>query len=272
MTIATESVAKAEPTATLDPKLYELNTVLMNTTFMISGPSTKETGKTSAGTGFIVGKPAKDKDFSYFVLVTAAHVFEDISGDIAYINPREKQADESFKEGSYPIAIRRESQNLYVKHKELDVAALFVNLPDYYKKDIVIGDALLATEDSLAKFEVHPGDELLCLGYPLGLKGPFGFPILRSGKIASYPLLPASINKVWAFDFSVFSGNSGGPVYLVDRSRVYGGEMHFGETVQFVLGLVTQKLAVGHQELQLGVVIPAPFILETINLLPEAPK
>jgi hypothetical protein len=45
---------------------------------------------------------------------------------------------------------------------------------------------LLANDDLIEKFEIHPGDELLCLGFPLFVSSDSGFPILRSGKIASF--------------------------------------------------------------------------------------
>jgi hypothetical protein len=79
----------------------EVNTVLMETTFLITGPSKASPGKISTGTGFLVGKPSTDGTASYFVLVTAAHVFDDIDGDIATINPRVKQLD-----GSYLVDLR----------------------------------------------------------------------------------------------------------------------------------------------------------------------
>jgi hypothetical protein len=248
----------------------------METTFQISGSSKHVQGATTSGTGFIVGKPAnKQGDLSYFVLVTAAHVLEEISGDFAAINVREKQPDGSYKVTLRPLQIRDQGKDIYVKHPSVDVVAIYTGLPNSYSGITQIGDALLATDDDLTKFNVHPGDELFCLGYPLGAGGPYGFPILRSGKIASYPLVPAKNHKNWLFDFRVFQGNSGGPVYLIDRNRMYDGSVHIGETLQIVVGLVTQQMSAdlgsGARELQIGVVIPALFIKETMDMLPDVP-
>jgi hypothetical protein len=149
----------------------------------------------------------------------------------------------------------------------------------------------LADDAMMEKYEIHPGDELLCLGFPRGAEANvFGFPILRSGRIASYPLTPAKDIKSFLYDFEVFEGNSGGPVYFVDRNRVYGGTSHLGETNQFMAGIVTeQKYAVSHsikpietkpesiryeveerrERLSLAVVVPAYFIQETLRLLGE---
>lgn len=162
----------------------------------------------------------------------------------------------------------------------MDVAVIYIRIPD----DIVLPllpTGLLADDDMLSKFQIHPGDELECLGYPLGLaSNDVGFPILRSGKIASYPLLPTSTTKSFLFDFRVFKGNSGGPVYFVANSRSYGGMIHLDETVHFILGLVSEEkivpqvtIGVYEQEvrqLQLGlaVVIHSSLIKQTIDMLP----
>jgi hypothetical protein len=269
-TLSTDAASAAAP-----PPFPDLNTILMETTFKILGPSARQLGATAVGTGFIVGKPTKEGGQSYFVLVTAAHVLEDIGGDFATINVREKQSDGSYTSVDRPFQIRDQGKNIYVRHPDVDVASIYVALPHYYKGKVQIGDGLLVSEEEILKFEIHPGDELLCLGYPLGASGPYGFPILRSGKIASFPLAPVKIHKHWLFDFRVFGGNSGGPVYMVDRGRQYEGTIHLDQTVQMVLGLVTQQMSAdpgtGPRELQLGVVIPSQFIKETMDMLPDVP-
>ncbi|QND74705.1 S1 family peptidase [Tardiphaga robiniae] len=267
------ATAEAAPVAT---QIFELNTILMETTFQVVGPSSKEKGKSSTGTGFVVGKPDKAGAFSYFVLVTAAHVFDDIEGDVATITTREKQTDGSYVVKPKSLFIRDSGKPIFVRHPSLDVAAIYVALPASYGAMKQIGDTLLASEADVSKYEIHAGDELFCLGYPLGASGPYGFPVLRSGKIASFPLTPVKLHPSWIFDFRVFPGNSGGPVYLIDRSRMYNNIINLGETLQMVVGLVTQQLFANDgtsspRDLQLGVVIPAEFIRETMNLLPADP-
>ena len=159
---------------------------------------------------------------------------------------------------------------LYVKHEDADVVALYVSMPDDLNVPILPID-LLASDDLLQKFEIHPGDELLCLGLPLFISSDSGFPILRSRKIKSYPVFPTRTNKRILFDFRVFDGNNGGPVYFIDHGRTYGKVAHLGETEQLVVGLVTSQLGskiYNNQLLELAVVVPSAYIRETIDLLP----
>lgn len=250
---------------------FEINTQLMEATFEIVGPSAKQQGATSGGTVFLMGKPLSDNSASY-VLITATHVLEEIAGDTAKIFFRWRNDDGSYGQRDYEFAIRENGKALYVKHKDVDVAAMYMRMPIEFQKVKLLSIDLIGTDEWLKKFEVHPGDELICLGYPLFAAGQHGYPILRSGKIASYPLVPAKDQKNWLFDFRIFPGNSGGPVYFADRNRLYGGATHVGETIQFLAGLITQQVnstIFKDKDLSLGVVIPAVFIRETLDLLPK---
>lgn len=254
----------------------EINTILMRSTF-------KLTGENLTGTAFILGKPTKeDKDRAYFVLVTAAHVLEKMKGDKAILILRKRLGD-FFAKIPHPIQIRRGTTPLWIQHPTVDVAVMYVSLPpDIDIQLIPVG--LLATDDILKQFEIHPGDRLSCLGFPLTAEAnDAGFPILRSGQIASFPLVPIKSVKTFLFDFNVFEGNSGGPVYFVESNRNYAGGTHIGK-IQFLMGLVSEQKFVEEQveslrqsrkeryQLGLAVVIPAPFIKETIDKLPDTPQ
>lgn len=255
----------------------ELNTTLMNSTFLIRGP--KRGGKPDEmafATAFLIGSQIPgNTSRAYVVLVTAAHLFEDMAGEQAILTLRFKQPSGSYTIRDQPIRIRRGVQNLYARHPDADVAALYIAVPTDATISLLT-TSFFADEDTFKKYELHPGDEMLCLGYPLGVTGPFGFPILRSGKIGSFPLVPFKETKGFYLDFRVFFGNSGGPVYFIDRSRVYGNTLHIGESIQFIAGLVSAQIGsrvYRDEPISLAQVIPAPFIIETINLLPpESPN
>lgn len=247
---------------------FEINTTLMHCTYQIFGPS-DEPNELTAGTVFVMGVPEVNQPGTgQSVLVTASHVLEEIKGEEATMYLREKMPDGKYVRRTHTLQIRRGHAPLWVRHPEVDVALMNVDLPDFVSKQAeeipFLSTNLLADDAVMEELEIHPGDELLSLGYPLGLgANDAGFPILRRGTIASYPLIPASETKSFLFDFEVFPGNSGGPVYFVDQDRIYGGALHFGQTVFFVAGVIIEQ----HEQLRLAIVAPAQFIKETLLLL-----
>lgn len=248
---------------------FEINTTLMHYTYRIEG-ATGEPNAVRCATVFLMGIPDANRPgkTGQAVLVTVAHVLEEISGETATIRLRERMSDGKFKQVPHILQIRKGKESLWVRHPTMDVAIMKIGLPDFVfqqaKEIPLLSTELLADDEMMERYEIHPGDELLCLGYPLGFSAnDSGFPILRSGKIASYPLTPAKVVKSFLFDFEVFGGNSGGPVYFVDTERRYSGTTHLGETVQFVAGLVSKQ----HEKLRVGIVVPAHFIRETLALL-----
>lgn len=252
----------------------ELNTELMQSTFLIEG-KTAVKGQLTQGTVFILGRPVKGQPRQAdYILVTAAHVLDAIVGDKAVLYLRTKNQDGTFSKVAYPLDIRNNNAPLWVHHpdKNIDVACMPVALPLETKIPLISTD-VLATDKVLEEYEIHPGDELLCLGYPLGAQANnAGFPILRSGKIASYPITPSKTVKSFLYDFPIYPGNSGGPVYFTASGRIYGGVYHIDQQIHFIAGLVSQLgLATNHNNdsLQLAIVVPAEFIAETINLIPE---
>jgi hypothetical protein len=79
--------------------------------------------------------------------------------------------------------------------------------------------------------------------------------------------------KSLLFDFHVFEGNSGGPVYFSYPTRWFDGNLHAGP-IQGIVGLVTQQEYSAlpnyrNEPLGIGVVVPSSFIRETIDLLPD---
>ena len=231
------------------------------------------------GTCFIIGKPDKNNiKVGKYVLVTADHVLTEMKGDKATVYLRNR-VNNFFKKIKWEIQIRNNGKAMWTKHPDADIAVLYFFKP----KDLeipVVPISFLADDDTLGKYEVHPGDTLFALGYPMGQESnDAGFPILRSGIIASYPILPTKSTKTFLFDFEVHRGNSGGPAFLISDSRVYGGGTHTGR-IQFLIGLLSQQrkldftirspIEMKRQEypLKIGVVVHSSFIKEAIDLLP----
>lgn len=254
---------------------FESNVTFMRSTFRLEGQG-------SQGTAFLVGRPhPKVPTKLRYVLVTAAHVLEGMKGDKATLVLRREVPPATWETLPTPLTIRDQGQNLWTKHPQADVGVIYVGVPKNATRGVIPLD-MLADDSLLSEYEIHPGDDLTCLGYPLGAGNSQGdFPILRSGKIASYPLLPSKEMKTFLLDFPVFPGNSGGPVYISHSGpRIMGSAIVTGRPFHFVMGLVsqqrmfTQKIEelYGKREqsypLGLAEIVHASIIREAIELLP----
>ena len=260
----------------VETSTHELSTVMMQSTFRFQCAT--PTGQ-STGTVFILGRPIQGTNTSRYVLVTAAHVLSDCIGDSSVLFARQKDSQGRWTERPMPFPIRMNGKQGWVKNSTADVAALYISLPEGTVPLLVSTD-LLADDAALTKFEVHPGDDLNVLGYPLGFEGPGGFPVLRSGRIASYPLVPSKDNLYFLMDFRVFQGNSGGPVFMISYNRYYAGATNIG-AVQLLMGLVSEEVSATEElrglyesrsqryPLGLAKIVPASIIKDTVNQLPE---
>ena len=248
-----------------------LSVLLMESTFLLYGPSAKEPTKSGYGTVFFLGKPNEQKPKSYYlVMVTANHVLRDIKGDEATLMVRRQKTDGRFEPVKHSIKIRSRGRNLYKSHPKADVAAMYMRLPKDSTRRIV-PEGFLADDEKVARFEIVPGEQLMCLWFPRAFRSSGGYPILRSGRLASYPLGPASQVGRWLFDFTVFPGNSGWPVFLSGDIRHVGGKAQVGTNL--IVGLVTVEhsaIETG-EKLMLAGIVPAQFIKETLAMLPNSP-
>ena len=220
------------------------------------------------GTGFLVSDPTADGK-PRTVLVTANHVLNRMTGLEAHIGYR-VQTKDGWRYDPRPIVIRTYKSELWTHNPSRDVAAIVVKAPAEFAKSAIPLD-WLAGGDTFAKYDIGPGDEMMVLGYPQGLSADSaGFPILRSGRVASPIDAPSNASPTFLLDFRVFPGNSGGPVFIsqVDRHRPGSEE---AENVQFVAGMLTQQVELNDERLEIGIVTDAAFIRDTIALL-DKPK
>jgi hypothetical protein len=221
-------------------------------------------GTRTVATGFLVSDPTPG-GAPRVVLITADHVFEHMPGDQATIGYRVQDADGSWRYAPRKLTIRKDGKALWAHHGARDVAAIVITAPPAFAK-AAIPLNWLATDDSFDRYQLGPGDEMMILGFPQGLSSnSAGFPILRAGRVASYPLGPSSAFPTFLLDFQVFPGNSGGPVYIPNARRGTG-EL----ATPCVAGILTQEVQQGKESLGIGIVTQARFIRETVSLL-DAP-
>lgn len=244
---------------------WDLSADLMKATVQIEQPL--GAGTRTVGTGFLISAPTIDGT-PRVVLVTASHVLDKMPGAQARIGYRNLTPDGVWRYAPQPLKIRNQDAPVWTRHPARDVAVMEITAPAEFAK-AAIPLAWLATDQTFDENAVGPGDELLALGFPRGLAAnPAGFPILRAGRVASYPLVPAANNPTFLLDFAVFSGNSGGPVYMAQSARRRpGADPVHG--AQFIAGLLTQQVELGGERLQIGIVTHARFIREAIALLDD---
>jgi hypothetical protein len=244
---------------------WDLSADLMKATVQLEQPL--GAGTRTVGTGFLISAPTTDGT-PRVVLVTASHVLEKMPGAQARIGYRNLTADGVWRYDPQPLRIRNQDDPVWTRHPARDVAVMEITAPAEFAK-AAIPLAWLATDQTFDDNAVGPGDELLALGFPRGLAAnPAGFPILRAGRVASYPLVPAANNPTFLLDFAVFSGNSGGPVYMAQSARRRPGADPV-QGAQFIAGLLTQQVELGGERLQIGIVTHARFIREAIALLDD---
>lgn len=230
-------------------------------------------GTRTVGTGFLVSETAPDGS-PRTVLITANHVFAGMPGAKAKIGYRIENADGSWSYAPQELRIRDQAgHELWTHHPNRDVAAISVKAPPEFAK-AAIPVTYLATDETFQKYQVGAGDEMMALGFPRGLAAnQAGFPILRSGRVASYPIAPAKIFPTFLLDFSVFPGNSGGPVFMSDQAHRRPGAPGTSDDVEFIAGLLTQQVELNNERLEIGIVVQARYIRETLALMddPAAP-
>ena len=250
----------------------------------------------TVGTGFLVSAPTPDGR-PRVVLVTAGHLFERMPkpeikvgwrlgsavGDWRYAPgplvirtpaPQPRDAAAAATPAASP-AIITEGRPLWVRHPTQDIAAISIQAPAEFAR-AAIPLSWLADDGTFARYDVKPGDEMMALGFPRGLSSNrAGFPILRWGRVASYPLSPVSSFPTFLMDFRVFDGNSGGPVFMMNRDAAPGGAAapKAQERAQggFVAGMLTKQVESRGDRLEIGVVVHARHVREAIALLDRPP-
>ncbi|WP_296814935.1 serine protease [Brevundimonas sp.] len=237
---------------------WDLTVQLINATVQIEH---SVGGERRTATGFLVDAPRPDGT-PRVVLVTAAHVVEPAEGGQVRLGWRDETGDGGWRFNPLPAPLTAvDGRPYWTRHPERDVAVLEVSAPPEFAR-AAIPLAWLGDDASMGEEGIGPGDELMALGFPRGLSANrAGFPILRSGRVASWPLWPVSAFPTFLIDVAMYPGNSGGPVFTLGGAR--------GWTHPVILGLVTQQVELNSERLGIGVVTHAVFVRQTIALMDQ---
>jgi hypothetical protein len=219
----------------------------------------------SSGTGWFVAVPGADGP--RHVLVTANHVFESMKTPECKIVYRAAGKTGVLARREETLAIRDGDKPRWVRHPELDVAAIPVTIPPGVDAAPFAYDRI-ADETWAAKKTVRTGMDVFVPCFPVRVESnPTGWPLLRKGSIASHPLTPAAAAKTMFLDYAHFEGDSGAPVV----AHVKGEPLVVG----LVFALIRHTNTVtspfeerkSHFPLDLAIAVQSPFVRETIDRL-----
>ena len=226
----------------------------------------------STATGFVVSRSTDSQDVAVKILVTSAHVFEKAVGNQCKLVLRKPKQDGSYLRQELPVTIRSDHQPKWVRHPKVDVAALA--LTDIGDTEIpAIAYADLIGKAPIDKGIYSSGDSVWAFCFPAQLEAnSAGFPILRRGSIASFPIQPIEKHRTFLVDMSSFGGDSGAPVIVQNRSakdKVQPQFMVMGlvmgqqrETTKSVTPIEERTV---HRSLGLAIAVHSEFIRQTVD-------
>lgn len=223
--------------------------------------------KTSA-TCFVVERDVKPQSL---VLVTAAHFFEQATGDECWVMLRTRQPDDSYVRHEHRLVFREESKPRWKKHPDQDLAVLAIELPDGVECT-PIRFQQIASEADLKSRRIRVAQETWIPGFPAQLEAnPAGWPVLRRGSIATHPLVPLAAAKTMIVHVSSFGGDSGSPVFVFPTTERNTSPLVAG----VLLGMhrQTDKSSSAFEErtihtpLDLAIVVQGPLVREAVELL-----
>jgi V8-like Glu-specific endopeptidase len=176
------------------------------------------------GTGFLISKPMGEKQ--KILLFSNKHVFwgkkdkdkKDIEKTIR-LTLHKLDEDGSYKLGgvhAFMGKIKRSPENGYYEHPDESVDVACVNISHLNNQGIKLNLHYLIIEDfcRFKREELFAGMKILFVGYPSGFYDKANFlPVMRSGTIASIPVVDFDGKPNILLDAQVFPGSSGSPVF-----------------------------------------------------------
>jgi len=210
-------------------------------------------------TGFAIGqRDAKTPGGVALVVVTSVHVLETIGRGPFVVGARVTDAAGEPRLALIRLQPPRGHERFYVRHPVHDLAAFELPIPaearSVVKVPLFLDDKSFAARGD----PLRAGADVSFLGFPDVMPGTSdAFPILRSGKVASYPVGPSNTQGYFLIDADVYPGDSGAPVFRTGR----GGRPVLAGVILRRVG--RDRRAFSH----LAIAVEASAIRETLDLL-----
>lgn len=222
---------------------------------------------TSATCLLLTADPPPGAGKAPVVLVTAGHFMEGTPEADCQLIARVRAPDGSFVRSEVPLPVRDGDTPRWKKHADVDIAALRVELPDGLALR-PLRLAQLATPKDVEDERVRVGQDVLIPCYPAKLEAnEAGWPILRKGMIATYPLAPVASARTFLVDVSTFGGDSGAPVAVAGQADVLVAGIVVGMQRQTDRSSLPFEEKTVHMPLGLAIVVQAAFVRETVDAL-----
>lgn len=218
-----------------------------------------------AATAFVIKRrPAAGWERRAPVLLTSSHVL-DTSGDAPLMLVLRAQDSDG---ASQPVLLVLVPPSLpakmfHVRHPRHDIAAFPLHLPPELAAFADLESCLTENKLGQTRQKLRSGMEVAFLGYPDVLPGTAGaFPVLRSGRVASYPVGNAQAGGAYLINADVYPGDSGAPVILAGR--------HGPPTL---VGMIIRRVGPEARSFShLAIAVDADVIRETLQLLAAREK
>ena len=199
-------------------------------------------------------------------LVTAAHLFEKSTKPECQMILRGRDSSGVVGRREIVVAVRKDGQPLWKKHANEDVAALRVKIPSEIEMNPVRFDRIMKASSS-GDSEVKLGQTVWLPGYPAQLEAnAAGWPVLRQGMIASYPLSPVATIRTMLVDIRSFGGDSGAPIFTLIKGTPHLAGMIVGMHRQTDHTTSAFEDRTVHTPLGLAIALQGNVVAQTIAL------
>ncbi|MBE7494902.1 MAG: trypsin-like peptidase domain-containing protein [Verrucomicrobiaceae bacterium] len=216
-------------------------------------------------TGFVINRRNADTPGGKEAVVfTSSHVLDTLgNGPLLVVLRTKEEGGAAAPLFLVLIPPKKPAKSFYVSHPDHDIAAFTVRLPaelaEIAEMRSFLHEGMLGRDGR----SLHSGVEVAFLGYPDVMPGTEGaFPVLRSGRVASYPVGTAQARGRFLINSDVYPGDSGAPVILAGAN----GQPR-------LVGMIIQRIGPESRSFShLAVAVDADVIRETLQLLAESEK